>query len=306
MEGRIIKIGCWNVSGANEEAKKQEIIDMYRSRKHDLFILTETKLKVGRERGKDRKQVTKERWEEITVIRTGVDENKHAKEGVAIMMSKEMEGHVKGHGCEGSRIVWVRLDIEGEDLIVVGAYAPTGHRIEDKEKFWGELNEEIEGVGGRSKVIVAGDLNARIGNEEIKGITGKFGLEGITNANGHKMLQLCAERGLMVGNTLFQKRRGRKYTWTSGVDGTRAVLDYILVDKRMRGELLDVDVLQGKKGTVSDHEVVEARFRIKRRKGWRKKINRKRVIKVKELDKKEVVERCMNNIEESWMEWARR
>ena len=106
----------------------------------------------------------------------------------------------------------------------------------------------------------------------------------------------------MVGNTLFQKRRGRKYTWTSGVDGTRAVLDYILVDKRMRKELLDVNVLQGKKGTVSDHEVLEARFRIKRRKGWRKKLNKKRVIKVTELDKKEVAERYAGKIEESWKE----
>ena len=79
MEGKIIKIGCWNVRGANEEAKKQEILDMYRSRKCDLFILTETKLKVGRERGKDRKQVTKEKWEEMTVIRRKVGENKQAK-----------------------------------------------------------------------------------------------------------------------------------------------------------------------------------------------------------------------------------
>ena len=301
-----MELSCWNVRGCNQPIKRQEILDTFRQRRYDFFVLSETKLKVKKSAGRGRKQVTKEWWEDVAVVRTGVDENEHAKGGVAILMTKEMENNLKGHGCVGSRIVWVSLEIDGERLVIFGVYAPTGDGwTRERESFWCELNKEIEMVGERDKVVVLGDMNARIGNNVVEGVTGKFGVRDKVNVNGSWMIQVCAERQMVVGNTLFEKKLIHKYTWTSGIDGSRALLDYVLVDRRMKGELLDVNVRRGLRGEVSDHEVVEARVRIIRKKEWRRKKSKKRVIKVRELDKREVAERYEKKIEGNWKEMER-
>ena len=48
------------------------------------------------------------------------------------------------------------------------------------------------------------------------GITGAFGAPG-ENDNGRKVLELCAKKGLCVGNTYFEHRSFHKYT--RGQDG---------------------------------------------------------------------------------------
>ena len=59
-----------------------------------------------------------------------------------------------------------------------------------------------------------GDLNAKVGNQEIPGVTGKFGLE-IQNEAGQRLIEFCQENALVIANTLFQQHKRRLYTWTS-------------------------------------------------------------------------------------------
>ena len=42
----------------------------------------------------------------------------------------------------------------------------------------------------------------------------------------------------------------------------RALMDYVLTPKRMRGRLLDVKVCRGEGGGMSDHFLVEARIKM--------------------------------------------
>ena len=66
----------------------------------------------------------------------------------------------------------------------------------------------------------------------------------------------------MVGNSWFKKKDVYKYTWLRMTEGRvveRALMDYVLLPKRMLLRLLDVIVWRGEGGGMSDHFFVEAR-----------------------------------------------
>ena len=58
------------------------------------------------------------------------------------------------------------------------------------------------------------DWNAKVGSQEILGVTGKFGL-GIQSEAGQRLTEFCQENALVIANTLFQQHKRRLYTWTS-------------------------------------------------------------------------------------------
>ena len=65
----------------------------------------------------------------------------------------------------------------------------------------------------------------------------------------------------------------------------RALMDYVLITKRMVGRLKDVHVFRGVTAGMSDHFLVEAKVVVA--KGWGNKVVgcRREVVKVEELKK---------------------
>ena len=62
-----------------------------------------------------------------------------------------------------------------------------------------------------------GDWNAKVGGQEIPGVTGKFGL-GVQNEAEQRPIEFWQDNALVIPNTLFQQHERRLYTWTS-LDG---------------------------------------------------------------------------------------
>ena len=58
--------------------------------------------------------------------------------------------------------------------------------------------------------FIIGDWNAKLGNQEIPGVTGKFGL-GVQNEVGQRLTEFCQENMLVIVNTTFQQP---KRQWT--------------------------------------------------------------------------------------------
>ena len=58
------------------------------------------------------------------------------------------------------------------------------------------------------------DRNAKVGSQEIPGVTGKFGL-GVQNEVGQRLIEFCQENALVIRNILCQQHKRRLYTWTS-------------------------------------------------------------------------------------------
>ena len=91
------------------------------------------------------------------VIVSGVSERCRAREGVAVMLSGRMWGKVAEYKCLNSRIMWVKLKLDGEIIVVVSVYAPGMEKNEDeRERFWASLNECLVGFGSNERVIVSG------------------------------------------------------------------------------------------------------------------------------------------------------
>ena len=91
-----------------------------------------------------------------------------------------------------------------------------------------------------------------------------------------------------MGNSWFKKNDVYKYTWSRMSEGSvvdKALMDYVLLPRRMLGRLLDVKVWRGEGGGLSYHFLVEARLKLVS--GWRsagRMEGVKNVLKVSELN----------------------
>ena len=82
------------------------------------------------------------------------------------------------------------------------------------EWFYGDLQGFLELTPKIDVLFIIEDWNAKVGNQETPGVTGKFGL-GIQNEAGQRLIEFCQEKALVIANTLFQQHKRRLYTWTS-------------------------------------------------------------------------------------------
>jgi len=199
-------------------------------------------------------------------------------------------------------LMWVKAKWGCEVWVFISAYGPGSEKSEDERvRFWNRLSDCVRDVKARANVVVLGDLNARVGKDEIENVIGLHGVPGV-NESGEHLVGLCMEHELMIGNTCFRKKDINKYTWVRVSNGRvidRALMDYVIVSRSMRMRLLDVHVLRGEACGMSDHYLVEGRVKVCC-KSWRRnerKQERNKVVKVSELQK----ERKMDEFQEKIM-----
>ena len=114
---------------------------------------------------------------------------------------------------QNDRIISVRF--QGKPFNITVIYAPTSNAEEaDVEQFYEDLQEFLELTLKKDTLFIIGDGNAKLGSQEIPGVTGKFGL-GVQNEPGQRLIEFCRENALVIANTLFQQHKRRLYTWTS-------------------------------------------------------------------------------------------
>ena len=51
-------------------------------------------------------------------------------------------------------------------------------------------------------LFIIGDWNAKVGSQEIPGVTGKFGLV-VQNEAGQRLIEFCQENALLIANAIF-------------------------------------------------------------------------------------------------------
>ena len=116
----------------------------------------------------------------------------------------------------------------------------------------------------KSVLFITGDLNAKVGSQEIPGVTGKFGL-GVQNEAGQRLKDFCQENALVTANTFFQQHKRRLYTWTSPDGQHWNQIDYIHCSQRWRSSIQSAKTRPGA-DCGSDHELLIAKFRLKLKK----------------------------------------
>ena len=89
---------------------------------------------------------------------------------------------------------------------VIQVFTPTNNAKETEvERFYEYLQDLLE-LTPKNDLCITGDWNAQVGNQEIRGVTGKFGL-GVQNEAGQRLIEFSQENALVIANSLFQQHR---------------------------------------------------------------------------------------------------
>ena len=151
------------------------------------------------------------------------------------------------------------------NITVIQVYAPTSNAEEaEVEWFYEDLKDLLELTSKKEVLFITGAWNAKVGSQEIPGVTGKFGF-GIQNKAGQRLTVFCQENALVKANTLFQKHKRRLYTWISPYGQHRNQIDYILCSQRWRSSIQPAKIRLGA-DCGSGHEILIAKFRRKLKK----------------------------------------
>ena len=101
------------------------------------------------------------------------------RNGVAIMVNKRVRNAVLGCNLKNNRIISVHFQDKPFNITVIQVYVPTTEEAE-VERFYEDLQDLLELTPPKDVLFILWDWNAKVGNQETPGVTGKFGL-GIRN-----------------------------------------------------------------------------------------------------------------------------
>ena len=87
----------------------------------------------------------------------------------------------------------ISIHIQGKpfNTTVIQVYAPTSNAEEaEVERFYAGLQDLLELTPKKRHLFIIGDWNAKVGSQDIPGVTGKFGL-GVQNEAGQGLREFC-------------------------------------------------------------------------------------------------------------------
>ena len=101
-------------------------------------------------------------------------------------------------------MISVRLQGKPFNIIVIQVHAPTTNAEEAEVKqFYDDLQDLLKLTPKKDVLFILGDWNAKVGSQEISGVTGKFGLR-VQNEAGQRLTEFCQENTVVIANTVFQ------------------------------------------------------------------------------------------------------
>ena len=159
-------------------------------------------------------------------------------------------------------MISVRFQGKPFNITVIQVYALTSYAEEAVvELFYEDLQDLLELISRRDVLFFIGDWNAKVGSQEIPGVTGKFDL-GVQNEAGQRLTEFCQKNTLVIANTLFQQHKRRLCPWTSPDGKHQNQIDYIFCSQRWRSSIQSAKTRLGA-DCGSDHELLIAKFRLK-------------------------------------------
>ena len=117
-----------------------------------------------------------------TIFYTGRTDNLH-RGGAAVIVTRKVEKTLLEWKPVNDRLMKVRFNSNFAKLTIITCYSPTEEAEEEEnDEFYEQLEEEIRTTVTRHDVMMIGDLNARVG-EDNTGRERAMGTQGIGCAN---------------------------------------------------------------------------------------------------------------------------
>ena len=116
-------------------------------------------------------------------------------------------------------------------ITVIQVYAPTSNAEEAEiEWFYEDLQDLLELTPKKDVLFIIGDWNAKVGSQEVPGVTGKFGL-GVQNEAGQRLTILpreCTDQSKHPHSTKEKTTHGQHQMVNT------EIIDYILCSQRWK------------------------------------------------------------------------
>ncbi|MCJ8743810.1 hypothetical protein PDJAM_G00098470 [Pangasius djambal] len=270
-----LRIGTLNIGTMT--GKGRELTDMMKRRKVDILCVQKTRWKGSKARSTGAG---------FKLFYYGVDSKRN---GVGVVLKEEFGRNVLEVKRVSDRVMSLKLEIEGVMLNVVSGYAPqVGCELEEKERFWSELDEVIENIPTGERVVMGADLNGHVGegNTGDEEVMGKFGVKE-RNLEGQMVVDFAKRMDMAVVKTYFQKREEHRVTYKSG--GRNTQVDYILCRRGNLKEISDCKLIVGE-SVARQHRMVVCRMTLMVSKKKRSEIEIEKKTKWWKLKKEECCE----------------
>ena len=120
------------------------------------------------------------------------------------IVNKRVQSAVLGCSLKNGRIISVHFQGKPFNITVTQIWALTSNAEETEvEWFYEDLQDLLELTPKKDVLFIIGDWNAKVGSQELPGVTDKFGL-GVRNEAGQRLKGFWQENTLVITNTLFQ------------------------------------------------------------------------------------------------------
>ena len=121
-----------------------------------------------------------------------MDENVQAffrRNGVGLIVNNRVQNMVLGGSLKKDRMISVSFQVKSINIIVIQVYVPTTDVKEAGVDLWRPTRPYRTNTK-KHVLFNIGDWSAKVGSQEIPGITGKFGLEAQNDAK-QRLADFC-------------------------------------------------------------------------------------------------------------------
>ena len=248
---RTTRFGTWNIRSIN--GKEIELVEEVKKYNINILGITETKKKG---------QGYESLGNHHKLIYSGVDTKERAQAGVALILTNDLF-ESSDFRCVNERLLEVNIELTDKNIKIIVAYGPNEDETKEKrEEFYHQLQSILDITKSNQEIIILGDLNARVGNNQENGF-GAIGKEGenIESPNGELLLDICIHNNLKIANTFFKHKNIHKWTRVCEERNERSIIDYIIVSNRLFYNTNNVRVKRGAE-IYSDHFLLVGEFNL--------------------------------------------
>ena len=247
---QLTNIAFQNVRTISNKSKRLELANRFNANNMSIMGIADHKIV------HDEKYVV-EQLNKCSLITTSAWRNSNNTPcgGVALLISKNLESSLSDIEPLNERILCANFNGNPTTTVIVH-YAPVEGKEEANEHYTNFTNA-INAVPKHNITIVISDCNAHIGKDDAK-----YTYHDRTNKNGKLLLEMADETNMIITNTYFQKKAGKLWTFISDMSGTKSQIDYIIINRKWKNSVKNVEAYSSFGSIGSDHRVVTARLKL--------------------------------------------
>ena len=127
---------------------------------------------------------------------------------IAIRVNKRVQSAVLGGNLKNDRMSSVCFQGKSFHITVISVYFPTSTVEETEvEWFYEDLQGLLELTPKKDVLFIIGDWNAKVGSQEIPGVTGILGLGVQMLHAGQRLSEFFQENTLIIAKNFFQQHK---------------------------------------------------------------------------------------------------